>query len=62
MNKVRLNTVHLPMACIGSVHLNTIGYPSSKSSGGVVPPEEDMILLEDGSAILLEDGTNLLME
>lgn len=62
MNKVRLNTVHLPKVCIGKAHLTTIGYPSSKSSGGVVPPEEDMILLEDGSAILLEDGTNLLME
>lgn len=40
MKKAQLNTVHLPMVCIGSAHLNTIGYPSgSKSSGGVVPPE-----------------------
>ena len=65
MKKVQLNTVHLPMACIGSVHLNTIGYPSRKSSGGITPPEpveENVWLWGDGDTVLWGDGTNVLTE
>ena len=63
MNKVRLNTVHLPKVCIGKAYLTTIGYPSSKSSGGVVPPEpENAWLWGDGTAVLWGDGTTVLIE
>lgn len=63
MNGATLNTAWLDTSVLSATRLNTVGTAGRK--GGSTPPEpggEDLLLLEDGTAILLEDGTNLLME
>lgn len=63
MNGTRLNFTVLNASLLNSTRLNTSGFVGGKGSGATPPdPEENMILLEDGSTFLLEDGTNLLME
>lgn len=62
MNGATLNTAWLDTSVLSATRLNTVGTPGRKGGSTPPEPEENLLLLEDGTAILLEDGTNLLME